>query len=53
MILVLASLSLVVLAVTLFVWSVRQGTYEHADRLVLLPIFHEDMVEIDMETEQK
>ena len=37
-VLVLVSLSLATLAVLLFVYTTRAGTYDHADRLSLLPL---------------
>ena len=37
-VLVLVSLSLATLAVLLFVFTTRAGTYDHADRLSLLPL---------------
>jgi len=37
-VLVLVSLSLAALAVVLFVYTTRSGTYDHADRLSLLPL---------------
>ena len=36
--LVFVSLSLVICAVAFFVWTVRAGTLDHADRLALLPL---------------
>ncbi|MGF1464921.1 MAG: cbb3-type cytochrome oxidase assembly protein CcoS [Sandaracinaceae bacterium] len=36
------SLALAAGGVGLFVWSVRQGTFEHSDRLALLPLEDED-----------
>lgn len=39
---VFVSLVLVLGAVLLFVWSMRTRTHEHADRLALLPIAHDD-----------
>jgi len=35
---VLISLALVAGAIALFVWTVRQRTFDHADRLALLPL---------------
>lgn len=35
---VLASLALVAGAVAFFAWTVRQRTFDHADRLALLPL---------------
>ncbi len=37
-IMLFVSLVLCALGVGFFVWSVRQGTYEHSERLALLPI---------------
>jgi cbb3-type cytochrome oxidase maturation protein len=45
--LVLCSLFLVACGVALFVWSVRQGDPEYADRLSLLPL------EDDLESSEK
>ncbi|MCC6670223.1 MAG: cbb3-type cytochrome oxidase assembly protein [Planctomycetes bacterium] len=36
--LVLISLGLVAIGVAFFLWSVRLGDHEHADRLALLPL---------------
>jgi cbb3-type cytochrome oxidase maturation protein len=36
------SLILAGAGVGLFIWSVRQGTHEHAERLALLPIEDDD-----------
>jgi len=36
------SLVLAAAGVGLFIWSVRQGTHEHIDRLALLPIEDDD-----------
>lgn len=41
-VLVLVSLSLAALAVLLFVYTTRAGTYDHADRLSLLPLEGEE-----------
>ncbi len=42
---VFVSLTLVAAAVTLFVWTVRERTLEHADRLSLKPLEDEDKEE--------
>ena len=42
-ILVLVSLTLVALALLLFVYSVKQGDHEHADRLALLPLEEDEL----------
>jgi cbb3-type cytochrome oxidase maturation protein len=42
--LVFVSLVLVLLAVGLFVWSVKSRTHEHIDRLALLPLLDEPIV---------
>ncbi len=36
--LVIVSVALVTGAVAFFVWTVRQGTFDHSDRLALLPL---------------
>ncbi|MBW2212445.1 MAG: cbb3-type cytochrome oxidase assembly protein CcoS [Deltaproteobacteria bacterium] len=36
--LIFVSVLLVGTAVAFFVWTVRQGTFDHADRLALLPL---------------
>ena len=41
-ILVIFSLTLVVGAVVLFVWSAKQGDHEQSDRLCLLPLEDDD-----------
>ncbi|MGB5808971.1 MAG: cbb3-type cytochrome oxidase assembly protein CcoS [Polyangiales bacterium] len=33
---------LIAAAVAFFAWTVRQGTFDHADRLALLPLDDED-----------
>lgn len=54
---VFVSLMLVVGSVLLFAKSVRGGDYEHADRLALLPIAHDDALTTSArstkETEEK
>ena len=40
--LVVCSLALAAAGVALFVYSVRQGDHEHADRLSLLPLLDDD-----------
>lgn len=45
--LVLCSLFLAVCGVVLFIWSVRQGDHDYADRLSLLPL------EDDLESSEK
>lgn len=39
--LIFICVSLVGIAVAAFVWTVRQGTFDHADRLALLPLDEE------------
>lgn len=39
---VLVSLGLVVGAVGFFAWTVRQRTFDHTDRLALLPLADDD-----------
>lgn len=40
--LVAVSSALAIAGVGFFVWTVRQGTHEHADRLTLLPLDDSD-----------
>ncbi len=42
--LIFVSVLLVVAAVGFFAWTVRQGTFDHADRLALLPLDDENPV---------
>ncbi len=43
---------LVGIAVAFFVWTVRQGTFDHADRLALLPLDEEKSVTPTTEREE-
>ena len=43
---------LVGIAVAFFVWTVRQGTFDHADRLALLPLDDEKPVTPTTEREE-
>ncbi|MBW1761694.1 MAG: cbb3-type cytochrome oxidase assembly protein CcoS [Deltaproteobacteria bacterium] len=52
--LIFVSVILVGAAVAFFVWTVRQGTFDHADRLALLPLDDESPVTptVERETER-
>jgi cbb3-type cytochrome oxidase maturation protein len=39
-------------AVAFFVWTVRQGTFDHADRLALLPLDDEEPLTPTTESEE-
>lgn len=51
--LIFISVVLVGAAVACFVWTVRQGTFDHADRLALLPLEDESPVTLAVEQETK
>ena len=41
-VLLVASLAITCGSVGFFVWTVKKGTYDHSDRLALLPLCDED-----------